>query len=119
MNNPNWVIDLFNSIDTKNTDKFVTYLTEDAIFSFGNSPSVEGNSNIHAAVGGFFESIKDIKHTNLQTIISEGFIVVRGSSTYTRHNDTLLTVPFCNVFDMQGEKIKNYRIYIDLSQLYI
>ncbi len=118
MNNPQWVTELFASIDSMNTDKFATYLTDDSAFTFGNSPSAVGKETVHNVVEGFFQSIKSVEHTDLQTIGSGDFIVVRGNSKYTSHNDSTLTVPFCNVFGMQGELIKDYRIYIDLSLLY-
>jgi len=38
--------------------------------------------------------------------------------TYTRHDGSVLTVPFANVFEMRGDKIAAYRIYVDNSLLF-
>jgi limonene-1,2-epoxide hydrolase len=38
--------------------------------------------------------------------------------TYTRHNGSSLSVPFANVFELKGDKIASYRIYIDNSALF-
>ncbi len=118
MNNPQWIIDLFASIDAMDTSKFVSFMTEDAVFTFGNAPASQGKKAIFDGVDGFFKSIASIKHHDLQTIGTGDYIVVRGNSTYTRHSGSVMTVGFCNVFEMENNLIKNYRIYIDLSQLY-
>ena len=44
--------------------------------------------------------------------------VCEGEVTYTRHNGSVLSVPFANVFDLRGDKIAAYRIYIDNSALF-
>lgn len=36
-----WVVDLFKSIDAKDTDKFISFLTQDGEFRFGNGPTAE------------------------------------------------------------------------------
>jgi ketosteroid isomerase-like protein len=119
MNNPNWVSELLDSIDSMDTTKFVSFLTDDAVFTFGNSPSAIGKDIVYQVVDGFFKSIKAISHTDRQTLVDGDFVIVRGNSTYTRHDDSKLTVGFCNVFKMNGSLVQDYRIYIDLSQLYI
>jgi ketosteroid isomerase-like protein len=119
MNNPNWVTELFDSIDSMDTNKFVSFLAEDATFTFGNSPSAIGKEIVFQVVDGFFKSIKAISHTDIQTFVDGDFVIARGNSTYTRHDASALTVGFCNVFKMQNSLIQDYKIYIDLSQLYI
>jgi limonene-1,2-epoxide hydrolase len=37
---------------------------------------------------------------------------------YTRHDGSVVTFPFANVFELRGEKIAAYRIYIDNSSLF-
>lgn len=118
MRDNNWVQELFGSIDGMNSTKFAAFLSEDAVFTFGNSPQVVGNNNIENAVEGFFQSLKAIKHHDLQCFDNGNVVIVRGNSTYTRKNDTTLTVGFCNVLELEKGLIKDYRIYIDLSQLY-
>lgn len=114
----NMVEGLFNSIDTQNTDKFASYLTDDAVFTMGDAPSVKGKDNVHEAVGQFFQSIKGLSHTVENTISNGNDLVTPGNVTYTRHDDTTLTVSFCNVFKLENDKIKDYNVFIDLSQLY-
>lgn len=112
------VQNLFKSIDNMDTEKFVSYLTEDSVFHMGNSEPVVGKENIFNAVDGFFKSIKGLSHSVEGVIETNERVVTPGKVTYTRHDDSTLTVKFCNVLDMDGELVKNYNVFIDLSELY-
>ncbi len=119
MQNPGWVLELFKAIDSMDSKKFASFLTEDCAFTFGNAEPITGRDNIDAAVEGFFASIKAISHNDIETWESGDVTISRGIVTYTRHNGTQLTVDYCNIFRMQGSLIKKYNIYVDISQLYI
>jgi ketosteroid isomerase-like protein len=109
---------LFAAIDAMDTAAFLEYLTDDATFRFGSSPPVEGREAIGAAVGGFYSTIAALEH-RLGLIMGDAdTIVCEGETTYTRHDGSQLTVPFADVFDMDGDKIKNYKIYADITALY-
>jgi ketosteroid isomerase-like protein len=112
------IYDLFRTIDEMDSDKFVTFLTEDAQFRFGNAPAVYGKQAIREAVAGFFGTIKDISHKNLNLWVNSDSVVYEGEVTYTRHDGSKLTIPFMNKFKMVGDKIKDYFIYIDVTPLY-
>jgi len=110
--------ELFKTIDQMDSDKFITFLTDDARFYFGNAPPVVGKEAIKKAVSGFFSSIKSIAHKNLNLWVNQDSITYQGEVTYTRHDGSLLTLPFVNIFGMKGDKIKDYLIYIDINPLY-
>lgn len=109
---------LFKSIDGKNTEKFQSLLTDDVSFHFGNAPAVEGNSAVGEAVSGFFSSIKAIQHELTDSWEVEGIIICRGTVHYTRHDLTTLSVPFANILTMENKLIKDYQIFVDISELY-
>ncbi|MBK8550660.1 MAG: nuclear transport factor 2 family protein [Ignavibacteria bacterium] len=109
---------LFNDIDKMDADKFVEYLDEDVSFRFGNAPAVTGKKAVRDAVDGFFKSIKGISHKKLRMWLHPDSVLYQGIVTYTRHDGSELTVPYLNLFLLNGEKIKDYMIYIDISHLY-
>ena len=111
--------DLFASIDKKDAAGFGSHLHPDVEFRFGNGESVHGRENATAAVGGFFDSIQGIKHAMAEVKIADDIILSHGHVTYTRHDDSTLTVPFANVFYMEDNLIKKYFIFVDTSQLYM
>lgn len=109
---------LFEAIDKMDTASFVSYINEDGSLIFGNAPEIIGRANIFETIDGFFKSIKAISHKDLKSILAGDELVVYGTSHYTRHDDSNLSTPFCNVFQLKNGLIQKYQIYIDLSQLY-
>ena len=45
-------------------------------------------------------------------------VACEGEVTYTRHDGSQITLPFCNIFEIDGDKIEVYRIYIDMAPLF-
>jgi len=109
---------LFASIDTMDTESFLGFIHEDATFRFGSSPAVKGHAEISAAVDGFFSSFTALRH-DLQRIVADGNAVVcEGEVTYTKHDDSVITLPFANIFEVDGGLISLYRVYIDIGPLF-
>jgi limonene-1,2-epoxide hydrolase len=110
--------ELFKAIDSKDADKFVLFLTEDARFRFANMPQISGRDNIRSEVSQFFSSVKSMNHRILKTWDTEEVIICEGEVTYTRLDDSQITFPFANIFRMKEGLITDYRIYVDASALY-
>jgi hypothetical protein len=109
---------LFAAIDAKDTGAFLVFLTEDARFRFGSAPALHGHGAIREAVDGFFASIAGSQHL-LKNVLGKGStLVIEGEVTYTRHDGSALTLPFSNIFELSGERIADYKIYIDIAPLY-
>lgn len=117
-NNVDWLKGLFDSVDSQDTERFVTYLSPDAEFRFGSAPAVLGREQIFAAVDGFFSSIAGSSHRLVNTLVKNDVIACEGEVTYERHDGSKITLPFVNLFDMAGDLIASYRIYIDIGPLY-
>lgn len=109
---------LFAAIDSADTDAFLGYLTSECTFRFGSSPALAGHAAVRAGVDGFFGSIAGCRHV-LRKVLGDGrTLVCEGNVTYTRHNGTDVTLPFTNVFEVEGDLISEYKIYIDIGPLY-
>ncbi len=115
---PAWVDELFASIDAQDAEAFAGFLTNDATFTFGNAPGVQGSAAIIAAVGDFFASIKALKHELTLVVSQPDVIVCCGTVTYTRHDDAEVTLPFADTFAIQNDKVSNYQIYMDIGPVY-
>jgi len=109
---------MFAAIDSKNSEAFVGFLTEDAVFRFGSAPAVHGRHAIRAAVDGFFGTIAGCSHQVHNTLGNGSTLVCEGEVTYRRENGTEVTLPFTDVFEYDGKLISQYKIYIDISPLY-
>lgn len=113
-----WLDDLLASIDGQNTDRFLRFLTDDAVFRFGSASPVEGRESIRVAVDGFFATIAGSKHVLNNILVDGGTLVCEGEVTYTRHDESTITLPFANIFEMEGDLISHYKIYADAGPLY-
>lgn len=118
MNLQDWIGRLFAAIDRQDAEAFAGFLTEDARFAFGNLPAVAGRAAIRDFVAGFFSAIRAVSHRVPDAWQAGDTVVCRGEVAYTRHDGSTLSVPFANVLTMSGDKVRDYRIYMDASALF-
>lgn len=109
---------LFNSIDAMDADAFVGFLTDDATFRYGNQNPVEGTAAVREYVHTFFGMIDSLSHDVTGTVEGEGALCCWGEATYVKPDGTRVTLPFANVFRLQGAKVKDYLVHIDPSPLF-
>ncbi|MBI2135411.1 nuclear transport factor 2 family protein [Candidatus Woesearchaeota archaeon] len=109
---------LFASIDAMDTEKFLGFLTDDASFKFGNADAAVGKEAIKKAVSDFFGLIKGLSHKIINTWEVEDAVICHGEVTYTKKDDSEITLPFANIFRMKGDKISDYSVYIDIGPLF-
>lgn len=111
--------DLFAAIDRNDPDQFVSFLTENARFRFGSQPPVTGRSEIRDAVAAFFDSIDGCSHHVRKIWRDSGNrIACEGEVSYRRIDRSEITLPFVDVFELDGALIDHYKIYIDIAPLY-
>jgi ketosteroid isomerase-like protein len=112
------IMSLFQAIDNKDSENFISFLSDNAVFRFGNIPPVEGKENIRQFLDNWFPTIRSVSHDQIEVWEAEGVKIMNGRVTYTRHDGSQLIVFFANTFKMQADKIKDYYIFVDTSQLY-
>jgi limonene-1,2-epoxide hydrolase len=111
--------DLFAAVDSKDTERFLGFLTDEASFRFGSAPPAQGKEAIRAGVDGFFSSIAGCHHNVARIVAEDEVIVCEGEVTYTRHDGSKITLPFVNVLEVENKLISLYRIYIDIGPLFV
>jgi len=117
MENTEWFEELFATIDQMDADSFASHLTEDARFIYGSQPAVQGKEAIRNFTSEFFGTLGGIGHNLLRTWVVENTRLCEGEVTYELSDQRKITLPFLNVFDMEGEKIREYKIYVDPTPL--
>ena len=115
---PEWLRPLFGTIDAADAAGFCAYLTEDALFRFGNAPPVQGRPAIEQAVSQFFASIRRSRHQLVRVWPAAHAVAVDGFVTYTRLDGTEITLPFADTMVLRGDRIAEYYIYLDIAPLY-
>ena len=111
--------DLFNDVDRKNAALFANYLADDAVFRFANADEVVGKDNIETTLGAFYDSIKALSHDRQGLYEVDDTTVVWSDVTYTRFDDSQLTVPVVTIVRRKDDGlIVDYRIFMDAAPLF-
>ncbi|HYW77686.1 MAG TPA: nuclear transport factor 2 family protein [Gammaproteobacteria bacterium] len=109
---------VFSAIDAQNSAEFVALLDPDAVFIFSNAPPVHGSSAIREAADRFFDAITALRHELDKVWHINDFIICRLSVTYTARDGRVLQLPAATIWQVTGDKITDYRVYIDNSPLF-
>ena len=111
---------VFNLLDHFDVDGFGELIAESGEVRFGNGLALVGADAIGEGQRGFFASIKKMEHALMPEGIwsKNGSFVVEGTVTYTRLDDSTLTIPFADTFHLQDGKIKKLYVYFDLVPLF-
>ena len=114
-----WTRDLLDAIDSRDADRFVSFLTEDALFRWGSRPPVTGRDAVRDYVAGFFQGFEALSHEVRESwqVPDRDTRFVEGEVTYTLPGGRRVTLPFLNLFRMEGAQVREYLIYADPSPL--
>ncbi len=108
---------LFAAIDSADVDRFMAWMTDDCIFTYGSGDPVSGADDVRAAVSSFFTAFESLAHRVDATWEVDGVAITEGVVTYTTRDGRSVTVPFCDVLRLSGDRIRDYRVYIDPTPL--
>lgn len=112
-----YIAQLYQAVDNRDVDSLGTFLAEDIVFRLGNFDSVIGFDAVIEANKSFFASIKQMAHT-IEDVWSQGDdVICHGRVDYVRLDDTETSATFSTVLKLKDEKIVNYLVFVDLSQL--
>ena len=109
---------MFEPADRLDVDGWCSHLTEDIHFRFGNAEPVHGRAAVREAVSQFFATLKGLRHEVVQDWTVDDAVIQQLTVTYTRPDDTQLSVPAVNILRVQDQLIADYQIYVDLTPLY-
>jgi ketosteroid isomerase-like protein len=117
MTDRSWYEGIFRAVDGKDAAGFCAYLTDDATFRWGAQQPVTGNAAVQDYVNAFLDMFDGTRHQLIETLEADDVRVVRGEVTYLMKDGREIPTPFCNVFHMEGDRIRDYLIHIDPSPL--
>jgi ketosteroid isomerase-like protein len=108
----------FADIDAFDPDKFVAHLTPDASFRFANAEPVIGREAIKEAVAGFFSSIDGLTH-HIKNVWEVGDTVITQIDVeYRRKDGKTVLLPNADILIYEGDLVKDWQIYIDVTPVY-
>lgn len=106
---------LFDAVERKDVDAYVTCFMQDAEYRAGNLPAVFGHDGIrefaHRVIP-YFDRVDHIVKNHWQngdTIISEMDLV------YHRKDGKVVSVPCVDIIQVENGKVKSLRAYLDAT----
>jgi ketosteroid isomerase-like protein len=109
---------IFADIDAFDPDKFVAHLTPDATFRFANADPVTGRAAVQEAVAGFFSSIAGLTHHILNVYEVGDVVIAQIDVEYRRLDGKSVTVPNADILVFDGDLVRDWQIYIDVTPVY-
>ena len=109
---------IFADIDAFDPDKFVSHLTDDVTFRFGNGEPVVGRANVREAVAGFFTTIAGLTHHILNVYDAGAVSIAQIDVEYVRQDGKHVTVPNADILTFDGDLVSDWQIYIDLAPVF-
>lgn len=109
---------IFADIDTLDPANLVRHLTEDVEFRFANNEPMVGRDAVNEGVAGFLSTIAGMRH-NIRDVYTDGdTVITRIDIDYVRHDGKTVTVPNADILTFEGDLVKDWRIFIDLTPVY-
>ena len=109
---------LFEDIDSMDPDRYARHLSDDVVMRFGNGEPVVGRVAVRDAWAGFCADLNGVSHDLVERWDVGAATIVEAQVTYTRADDTTVTVPVVTIYRSSRDLIDDYRIFIDLAPLF-
>jgi hypothetical protein len=109
---------LFEDIDSMDPDRYARHLSDNVVMRFGNSDPVVGRVPVRDAWAGFCDGLQGVRHDLVERWEAGPATIVEALVTYTRTDDSTVTVPAVTIYRANGDLIDDYRIFIDLAPLF-
>lgn len=99
-------------------ERFAAHLAEDVTMRFGNAEPIHGRDAVRDAWAAFCHDLKGVRHDPIGRWKVDATTIVEATVTYTRRDDSQVTVPVVTIYRERDDQIDDYRIYIDLAPLF-
>lgn len=109
---------LFADIDSMEPERFAAHLAKDVTMRFGNADPIRGRDGVREAWATFCHDLNGVKHDLVEQWTVHGTTIVEAKVTYTRGDDSQVTVPVVTIYRERDGEINDYRIYVDLAPLF-
>ena len=90
----------------------------DCRLRFGNADELVGRGAIEESIAGFFTTINGISHQIVDQWYVDDTTIIQLEATHTRKDDRQVKLPAVAVWRRGGDRIDDYRIYVDLAPVY-
>ena len=109
---------LFSRGEAFDADGFITLFTDNPVYQFGNFEVCLDKAAIKKSAEDFFSRISAVYH-DIKTIWEVRDVVfVEMDVTYWRKDGSVVSLPCCDIFRMEGDKFSELRIFMDVNPVF-
>jgi ketosteroid isomerase-like protein len=76
-----------------------------------------GRASVRQTITAFFATIQGLRHHLIKAWEYETTVIFQAEVTYIRKDGSQVTIPYVDVLELESDRIKDYKIYIDLAPL--
>lgn len=113
------VRDIFAAADTRNPAEFVSHLSEDVSFRYGNAPAITGPAAVSQALSMLFDLVKTMRHDLVGIHACGDIWAVETVANYVDRFGRSFAFPACNLMTVRDGKVCDYRIFVDNSAMFV
>ncbi len=107
---------IFAALDSMQADDFVAFFTEDGQMRTGNAAPLVGRNTIRDVLAqGMKAAFKGLRHEIIGLWEEGDIAIVESNVSYTRIDDTIITLPAATILYMTDGLVRDYRVYMDIA----
>lgn len=116
--NTELVLRLFSRGEAFDSKGFTTFFTDTPVYQFGNFEPCLDKASIKQSADNFFSQINAVYH-DIKMMWEIGNVVfVEMDVTYWRKDSSVITLPCCDIFRVEGDKFSELRIFMDVNPVF-
>ena len=110
-----WARSLYQTVDARDVDACLQFITDDASFRVGNAEPLVGRSAVASGLRQFWGALDGMKH-HITNEWSDGDArIVEANVDYTRKDGRVVTIPAITVYAMAGDLVRRAQVFVDLA----
>jgi len=109
---------LFSRGEAFDSEGFITFFTDNPLYQFGNFEVCLDKESIKKSADAFFSKISAVYHEIKMMWEVEDVVFVEMDVTYWRKDGSLISLPCCDIFRVEGDKFSELRIFMDVNPVF-
>ena len=109
---------LFSRGEAFDSEGFITFFTDKPVYQFGNFDVCLNKDSIKKSADNFFSQINAVYH-EIKMMWEVGNVVfVEMDVLYWRKDGSMISLPCCDIFRVEGDKFSELRIFMDVNPVF-
>jgi alkylhydroperoxidase/carboxymuconolactone decarboxylase family protein YurZ/limonene-1,2-epoxide hydrolase/catechol 2,3-dioxygenase-like lactoylglutathione lyase family enzyme len=109
---------LFSRGEAFDSEGFITFFTDKPVYQFGNFDVCLDKQSIKKSADNFFSQIDAVYHEIKMMWEIGNAVFVEMDVLYWRKDGSMISLPCCDIFRVEGDKFSELRIFMDVNPVF-